>query len=347
MYVTVIIVQIIIQTTFFPRIFPRGISISEQEASARGFGGGPCPMDHEAAKRETWREFNVHGSGDDVDQPVDLFALYADDDEDRYETIQYDVDDMGGTGGSVDDFVGVNADESNNDHCSDAANNLLLKQQSITIRSEREYDKSTGMSIWKGSEIMYTYLRQHSDIIKDKTVLELGAGCGLCGLVCALALQAKSVLISDGDCQVLTNLRHNVYVNGLQLLDGDNATGTTLSAASPKAMLSCPQLIWGKNHAIEFQEKYEMQDIIIATDCVYITQSVYPLFETVNELLCKSGLFLFVNTCASTCPMEDVIKIAAEFCIVPLEDEIWYHDDDKEQKNPVYVFRRHGEEVYS
>ena len=73
----------------------------------------------------------------------------------------------------------------------------------ITIRSETDYDKSTGMSVWKGSEVMCAYLRQHSDVIQNKKVLELGAGCGLCGLVCRMSLRAESVLITDGDHQVL------------------------------------------------------------------------------------------------------------------------------------------------
>ncbi len=152
-----------------------------------------------------------------------------------------------------------------------------------------------------------------------------------------MALQAKSVLITDGDHQVLRNLRYNVVeLNGLPLADA-----TTSSPPTTDATISCPQLIWGKNHAIDFEKQYGKQDVIIATDCVYVTQSVYPLFETINELLDKKGLFLFVNTCASTCPMEDVFNIAKEFGFVSSDNELWYHDDDREKKkHPVHVFRR-------
>ncbi|KAL7426164.1 hypothetical protein ACHAXM_000345 [Skeletonema potamos] len=250
-----------------------------------------------------WREYNVHGSQDDVeDQPTDIFA--SSNADDAYETIQYDIGD-----------------------------NLI-----INIRSEKDYDKSTGMSVWTGSEVMCTYLKQHSDVINKKKVLELGAGCGLCGLVCRIAFQAKSVLITDGDHQVMKNLRYNVELNGLPLADAAN------SSSSKHATIACPQLIWGKNHAIDFEKQYGKQDVIIATDCVYITQSVYPLFETINELLGMEGLFLFVNTCASTCPMDDVFKIANEYGFVSSDDELWYHDDDRDQKkHPVHVFRRRKE----
>lgn len=279
----------------------------------------------------TWREYNVHSANsgdddteDDGQHPTDIFASSHDNDnhDDAYETIQYDIID--------------------NNH-----------NTSITIQQEREYDKSTGMSIWKGSEVMSTYLQQHYNLIKGKRVLELGAGCGLVGLVCALALDAKSVLITDGDYQVLNNLRYNVQINGLKLLeandnDDDNVTHEETPVASiqsPTMMVSCPQLIWGKNHAIKFKKRYGMQDIIIATDCVYITQSVYPLFETVNELLQPDGIFLFVNTCASSCSIEDVFKIASleefGFDCSTMTDELCSHEKNgEEEKNPVYVFRR-------
>ena len=251
-----------------------------------------------------WREYNVHGSADDDEhQQFDIFA--SNNSDDAYETLQYDIDEF----------------------------NLT-----INLRSEKEYDKSTGMSIWTGSEVMCTYLRRHPDVIHKKKVLELGAGCGLCGLVCRMALEAASVLITDGDHQVMKNLRYNAELNGLSLSDADALK------SSNNATISCPQLIWGKNHAIKFAEQYGKQDVIIATDCLYISQSVYPLFETANELLDKEGLFLFINSYPWVCPTEKVQDIANEFGFVSSSDELWYHDDDKEkQKNPVHVFRRRKE----
>mmetsp|Transcript_18116 Transcript_18116/g.28424 ORF Transcript_18116/g.28424 Transcript_18116/m.28424 type:complete len:254 (-) Transcript_18116:166-927(-) len=241
-----------------------------------------------------WREYNIHSSADDADdQPFDIFASSTDDD-DAYETIKYDIDD----------------------------------NVTIIIRSEKDYDKSTGMSVWTGSEVMYTYLRRHLDAVKNKKVLEIGAGCGLCGLVCRMALNAASVLITDGDHQVMKNIRYNAEeLNGLKLADD--------------ATISCPQLIWGKSHAIKFAEQYGKQDVIVATDCLYITKSIHPLFETASELLEKTGVFLFINSYPWVCPTEKVIDIATEFGFVSSVDELWYHDDDKEKrKNPVHVFRR-------
>ena len=257
-------------------------------------------------KDSTWREYNIHGSADEEEnQPVDIFAMTTSG-EDAYETFQYDIDNT-------------------------------IK---INIRAEAEYDKSTGMSVWKGSEVMCTYLRQHPEIVHNKKVLELGAGCGLCGLVCKIVLDPTTVLISDGDHKVLENLRFNIKLNGLQLADND-ATSSVASVDDDESIIAVPQLIWGKNHAVNFTKQYGKQDVIIATDCVYMTQSVIPLFETINEVLDTSGIFLFVNTCASACPMQTVFKIANDAGFISLEEEYWYHEDDRDQrKHPVHIFRR-------
>jgi len=126
----------------------------------------------------------------------------------------------------------------------------------------------------------------------------------------------------------------------LQLAD-DNASPSA-SVVDDESIIAVPQLIWGKNHAINLTKQYGKQDVIIATDCVYMTQSVTPLFETINEVLNDtSGIFLFVNTCASACSMKTVYEIAEDAGFVSLKEEYWYHEDDGEQrKHPVHVFRR-------
>eukprot|EP00984_Skeletonema_dohrnii_P002933 scaffold1002_cov135-Skeletonema_dohrnii-CCMP3373.AAC.3 len=54
------------------------------------------------------------------------------------------------------------------------------------------------------------------------------------------------------------------------------------------------------------------------TACIlYISQSVYP--------------FNWV------CPTEKVLDIATEFGFGPSDDELWYHDDDKEKRKILYT----------
>ena len=243
-----------------------------------------------------WREYNVHEDYGNTNnqtqeeeasnQPVDIFAPKE---EDAYEVHEYNFD----------------------GDC---------EKVTIALREQKDYDVSTGMSVWKGSEILCQYSIRHLDLIRDKRVLELGAGVGLCGVVSAKVIGASSVLLTDGDHTVLRNLRYNMELNELG------------------RKVACPQLIWGKSRAEDFQKEHGKQDVILATDCVYVTKSVRPMFETIAQLLVTNGVFLFVNSCASICPLEEVMRISREFGFVAPSDELWYQPGN--EKDPVYVFRR-------
>mmetsp|Transcript_20165 Transcript_20165/g.43807 ORF Transcript_20165/g.43807 Transcript_20165/m.43807 type:complete len:242 (-) Transcript_20165:217-942(-) len=234
-----------------------------------------------------WREYNIHAQDEEeTHQPVDIFAPRE---EDVYEIHKYNFD-------------------------------VENENATITLREQSDYDVSTGMSVWKGSEILCQYLTKHPDLIREKRILELGAGVGLCGIVSAKVIGASYVLLTDGDHMVLRNLRYNVELNEL---------GTKVS---------CPQLIWGKTKAKVFEKEHGKQDVILATDCVYVTKSVRPLFETIAELLAPNGVFLFVNSCASICSLKDVMNIGKEFGFSASSDELWCQPGN--EKDPVYVFRR-------
>ncbi len=59
-----------------------------------------------------------------------------------------------------------------------------------------DYDL-TGQIIWRAAEQLAEFIIDHKEEFKDKTVIELGAGAGLTGLVCAQ--YAKNVYITDGN----------------------------------------------------------------------------------------------------------------------------------------------------
>ena len=276
-----------------------------------------------------WREYNIHDNDDDEGSDDDeaaaaasSFNLFATTDpDDIYETISYP--------------------------------DLLPRQHAdcpnptIALRAHKQYENSTGMAVWKGSEVMAAFLLQHeATMVQNRTICELGAGVGLCGIV-ASRLGAKSVLMTDGDTTVLENLRHNVDLNSITATatatihvpddsESHSNTGTETNTAAAAA-ISCPQLVWGKESGRNFAKAHGHQDVVLATDCVYITKSVRPLLGTIHEILePKSGVFLYVNTCASQCPMEAVFDIAREFglhCV-----DTWCDSDDKD--DTVYIFRR-------
>jgi predicted nicotinamide N-methyase len=66
---------------------------------------------------------------------------------------------------------------------------------------------------WPVASLLAEYLSNHSELVASKSVIELGSGRGLCGLV-AEKLGARSVMLTaDGAEDVLRGLRSTVTVN--------------------------------------------------------------------------------------------------------------------------------------
>lgn len=70
-----------------------------------------------------------------------------------------------------------------------------------------------GDHLWNGGRWLANHLEAHPDLIKGKSVIELGAGAGLPSLI-ASKLDAKFVTCTDyPDQELIDNLKHNFKVN--------------------------------------------------------------------------------------------------------------------------------------
>lgn len=148
-----------------------------------------------------------------------------------------------------------------------------------------ETSRSTGVTLWQASPRLSDYLQSHPEsCIRDKSVLELGAGLGLCGIT-AHCLGAKTVVMTDGDTQTLHQMRENVKLNCVE--------NYVVSEPHSHSIISCKQLIWGSPHMEQFRVQHGQFDTIIGTDIIYSQDSVQPLFDTVAYLLDKpAGQFV-------------------------------------------------------
>lgn len=73
---------------------------------------------------------------------------------------------------------------------------------------------------WASGQVLAQYILQHSDIVKDKIVMDFGAGSGIVGLASLLA-GAKQVICCDIDDISLLACRANELLNG-EILQGKN-----------------------------------------------------------------------------------------------------------------------------
>jgi predicted nicotinamide N-methyase len=69
---------------------------------------------------------------------------------------------------------------------------------------------------WPGGQALARYLLDHPDLVRGKTVLDIGSGSGV-GAIAAMMAGAKSALAADIDLLAETAARLNASVNGVQV----------------------------------------------------------------------------------------------------------------------------------
>ncbi|MGQ0674376.1 MAG: class I SAM-dependent methyltransferase [Hyphomicrobium sp.] len=81
---------------------------------------------------------------------------------------------------------------------------------------------------WAGGQALARYVLDHSDLVRGRSVLDLGSGSGLTAIAAGMA-EAASVLASDIDRMALAAVALNAAANGVAV----ETTDADLLAASP------------------------------------------------------------------------------------------------------------------
>lgn len=67
--------------------------------------------------------------------------------------------------------------------------------------------------LWNTAKVLSSYLLRNAGLIRDKSVLELGAGAGLPSIIATLAGAQRVVVTDYPDASLVENLRYNVDMN--------------------------------------------------------------------------------------------------------------------------------------
>ncbi|BBM99218.1 hypothetical protein MPTK1_1g19660 [Marchantia polymorpha subsp. ruderalis] len=143
---------------------------------------------------------------------------------------------------------------------------LYCLQSSLT-----DYDL-TGQLVWPGAELLAEYLLQRRSQMKGLSVIELGAGLGLTGLLCARL--CEHVVITDYNDTILKVMQMNV--------DHQVSTG-----ALPVSSAEVQKLDWSVDeHLDSILEKHPQGfDLVMGADICYQRSYVPLLFRTIRRLL--------------------------------------------------------------
>jgi hypothetical protein len=132
--------------------------------------------------------------------------------------------------------------------------------------SSTDYDL-TGQIVWPASVILSWFIDHNCDLFKGKKVIELGAGCGLAGILAAKF--AKEVILTDGNDIVLRLLQKNQ-----SFLHLSNVHVT--------------KLMWGINSEVlklKENESTTYPDYIVGADIILWPNQLKSLLFTIRWLL--------------------------------------------------------------
>lgn len=140
------------------------------------------------------------------------------------------------------------------------------------VLGETPETDQTGLQLWAASLVLCHWLLDLRSQLKGRAIIELGAGCGLCGIVASKLCGAGPILMTDLAPQTVDNMRHNVQINSLH-----------------SAQVRADVLDW--RDASKFPPA---RDVVIGADLVYAREAVPHLLRTVQALVARGGCFLYV-----------------------------------------------------
>jgi predicted nicotinamide N-methyase len=187
----------------------------------------------------------------------------------------------------------------------------------------------TGIMIWPATHYMCQFLvnccSSTASVVAKKTVVELGCGCGLLGVVAAAASRHSSSssqsspalwVSTDMDETALQLCQENYTRNGVD----------TTSSCTDQSSVWVQKLKWGNATDIkalleqlqrrpgEGSDSAKKFDVVVAADIVYPAtcgQVLADLLETVDTLLTVNGGKFYLSFCSRDGPKTPTALLAA------------------------------------
>ena len=140
--------------------------------------------------------------------------------------------------------------------------------------------KGIGFQLWPASIVMLRWMETEmnniygDNFIKEKNIIELGAGCGLLGML-AYYQNAKYVAVTDL-IDVVPHIKLNLSANNLENNENINELPCT----------------WGDESSWDPTLTEGYFDVILLSDCLYHEHLYEPLFSTLSKLIGPNTIVL-------------------------------------------------------
>jgi predicted nicotinamide N-methyase len=163
--------------------------------------------------------------------------------------------------------------------------------QQVTSRQSAQED--VGFVLWPSAVALSQWLIENPTVLQNcKSILELGAGCGLVGLLASQLLQQEelkhdddvtTMILTDFNPVVLDNLQLNIELNGV-----NNTTAKKLDFYEQTG----DRDYWVDSDSIE--QRQDQVDLILAADMICQPSDAVAAANSIHDALKKGGRAIVV-----------------------------------------------------
>ena len=137
---------------------------------------------------------------------------------------------------------------------------------------------NVGLRTWDACLRLAYYLSTEGQaFIKDKSIIELGAGTGMLSILCGKQLGAELVLATDGLPEIVTSMEQNIILNSQDSAGLNNVHAVHFEWSDTETLTQSIELPKDRDWL-----KY---DVVLGADITYNPEYFGPLATALNSLL--------------------------------------------------------------
>lgn len=151
----------------------------------------------------------------------------------------------------------------------------------------------SGQYLWPAATSGSNYIINNWSNLCSNVIIELGSGCGLCGIITSKMNGVEYALMTDYDPGALEIIKSNINMN-------KGHQNTIYQVEMLEWGTEIPSCITKEMSRIEPADSNIYHMLIVGTDLLYSVDIVAPLIGTVNAFLVSAaenkGLFILVSS---------------------------------------------------
>ncbi|XP_007937803.1 methyltransferase-like protein 22 [Orycteropus afer afer] len=144
--------------------------------------------------------------------------------------------------------------------------------------------EDVGKQVWRGALLLADYILSQQDLLRGRTVLELGAGTGLASIIAATV--AQTVYCTDVGADLLAMCQRNIDLNGHLTATGGGVVKVRELDWLKEDLCTDPEVPFSWSEE-EISDLYNHTTVLLAAEVFYDDDLTDAVFRTLSRLTRK------------------------------------------------------------